>query len=93
MGCNRVIVARLAVGVMNHGPSTVERANRSRDFRGEINKIVFPLCAFQSVEIKHSPFHVLSVWGQLFLCSRLLLKLLMLEDMDENKKNCPKKSA
>ena len=39
----RVIVEILAVGVMNHGPSTVERANRSRDFGGKTNKSISPL--------------------------------------------------
>ena len=38
----RVIVEILAVGVMNHGPSTVERLNwefASWDFRGEISPL------------------------------------------------------
>ena len=51
----RVIVEILAVGAINHGPSTLERAKRSRDVGGETNKSISPLCAFQSVEIKHSP--------------------------------------
>ena len=34
MGRDRFIVAILAVGVMNYGPSTVGRAKRSRDFGG-----------------------------------------------------------
>ena len=41
----RVIVEILAVGVMNHGPSTVERLNRefaSWDFRGRPNKSSSP---------------------------------------------------
>ena len=37
--------AILAVGVMNHGPSTVGRAKRSRDFGGKPNKSISPLCA------------------------------------------------
>ena len=46
MGRNRVIVAMLAVGVMNHGRSTVERPNREFagwDFRGKTkNPLVTP---------------------------------------------------
>ena len=45
MGRERVIVAILAVDIINHGPSTVERAKRSRDFGGETNKSISPLCA------------------------------------------------
>ena len=54
----RVIVEILAVGVMNHGPSTVERPNRefaSWDFRGRPNKSSSPLLRSQFVEMFHSP--------------------------------------
>ena len=63
MGRDRVIVVILAVGVMHRGPSTVERAKRSRDFGGETNKSISPLCAFQSVEITHSPLNSKSLPG------------------------------
>ena len=42
----RIIVEILAVGVMNHGPSTVKRTNReftNWDFRGRANKSGPPL--------------------------------------------------
>ena len=42
MGRDRVIVVILAVGVMHRGPSTVERAKRSRDFGGENQQKHFP---------------------------------------------------
>ena len=45
-----VIVAVLAVGVMNHGPSTVKRPNReftNWDFRGRANKSGSPLARSQ----------------------------------------------
>ena len=58
----RVIVEILAVGVMNHGPSTVERPNRefaSWDFRGRPNKSSSPLLRSQFVEMFHTPLNVL----------------------------------
>ena len=35
--------AILAVGIVNHRPSTVGRAKRSRDFGGKTNKSISPL--------------------------------------------------
>ena len=55
----RVIVEILAVGVMNHGPSTVECPNREFagwDFRGRPNKSSSPLLRSQFLEMFYTPF-------------------------------------
>ena len=49
----RVIVEILAVGVVNHAPSTVGRAKRSRDFGGKTNNSISPLARFQAVAGDH----------------------------------------
>ena len=54
----RVIVEILAVGVMNHGPSTVKRTNReftNWDFRGRANKSGSPLSRNQFLHLRISP--------------------------------------
>lgn len=58
MECDHVIVAIFAIGVMNHGLSMAEHPNlkfTSWEFGRRTNKIITPLHAFQSVEIKRSP--------------------------------------
>ena len=56
-----VIVAILAIGVMNHGPSAVECPNRevaSWDFRGTANKSSSPLSRNQLDDLYSTTVHV-----------------------------------
>ena len=72
MGRGRVIVAILAVGVMNHGPSTVERPNRefgSWDFRGRPNKSSSPLLRNQILTWSTPHSLLRSIWPAAASCS------------------------